>query len=944
MIKILHLSDVHFGCNDADGEQDKITKGIAKSLKENSEQVDLIVFTGDLTQEGSATQFQKGKEWLDDIHSVVGGKIIFCPGNHDLKRKDAETDTLRLAYPNKDSFGRSKVKIYANQKQFTSFKRWANELNDDSLNYINLWKDNVSAGHEKIETNECEVGIIGINTALLSCGNDDEGKLCVDIKAINACIDEYDTKKQLVISIGHHPLDKWLTPWNEKNVRTVFEQECGVHLYLHGHLHESSSKSFSKNTGKSLCEISAGAAYQGSDWDQAFSVIAIDLIKKTVTPKFYCFNNDSGRWDYNASLSRPITTRLPSVVEEKNESLQTVKMEGGEKPSPEKWDDPFDNVASNSLSPYEIPKLFVDENNFISRVSKTFDSVIEGQRGTGKTMLLRYLSIDVQAPMAEEKSSNLTPLEAFKKNRIYSGIYTRLSGAGFNRSDLEAVDSPLRREAIFNHRLALFLISSIFTSLVILTKGTPNLESSFDKIKNTLKKILRSNDLAESKNWTDLAEVVSEVCNERLEELDEHLASLLPRCHITPFNPWLSLSGSIKTLLEKIKRCLELNAPFYLLLDDFDSLSAEQQTNLFKVARERNHSLVCYKFGVMTLGLKTSMAGDRITYKEGDDYDRIHLQWHDKGLSSDKGIRGNYNKTVEKIAQKRIDASNWPHGKKYKTIFNTWTRGNEIRNEVKLKEESEYNLLPEAERSPKTFSNYWSKQGDSHYFRHLRKNKIEHRYAGSDALVEFSSGIFRQFLEINSRIVSAALDVGWNPEKSKKIGPDLQSNEVRIYSEDMLRNLGETAGDTSSLSHYEYEVISAHLINLTNSLIGLFSNRLYGGGKDGEVISIAIKGNFNESSFGRAILDVAVRESILQRREIDYSSKTHGEGKLPTFSLNKRLVPKGRLGLKMQGRYELDLQQVELAAKDSKKFGELIVKKSTKNLVDTEDSPQERLL
>lgn len=535
-------------------------------------------------------------------------------------------------------------------------------------------------------------------------------------------------------------------------------------------------------------------------------------------------------------------------------------------------------------------------------------------------MLLRYLSIDVQIPLLQHSSSGKSTLDAFIEEDICYGVYTRLSNAGFTRSDFEAIKTEDRRISLFNHRLALFLISDIIRTLPAILENSLVDKAAISSIASKLKRTLRDDELAGVDDLAELTELTTDICNEKLEELDEHVASVLPGGQDTLFNPWLSLSSSVKGLLEKIKSKLKLRAPFFLLLDDFDSLSMEQQSCILNVARERNHDLVCYKLGLMTLGLKTSLAGNGIIYREGDDYDRIHLQWHDKGLSSNSGMSGNYKKTVEEIAQRRIEASNWPNDRKYKTIFNTWKHGNSIRNDLKKETEREYLSIPEEERSPKTLDSLWSKQGDSLYFRKLRQNKVEHRYAGSDNLVDISSGIFRQFLEINSRIVSAALDNGWDPSKAKKIGPDLQNNQIRLYSEDMLRNLGQTAGDTSSLSQCEHDITSAHLVNLTDSLIGLFADRLYNGGKDGEVISISVKGDMIKQSFGKALLDVAVRESILQRREIDYSSKTHGGGKLPTYSLNRRLAPKGQLGLKMQGRYEIDINQIEVAAKNSKKF------------------------
>lgn len=312
-LRILHLSDVHFGCEDLTGEQERITYAIPKALKENKVKVDLIVFTGDLAFSGAAIQFQQGQEWLNKIQSIVGGKVVICPGNHDLNRDEADQNALRLAYPSEESFNLSKTQIYSDQKQFSNFKKWSTEVAENHDHYINIWNDNLGVGHDQLTLSGISTAIIGINTALLAYGDDDQNKLCVDITAINSALSKYDPDNQLIISIGHHPLQGWLANWNADRTRTLLGQETGVHLYLHGHLHETETTTIGSSTGQNLCEIAAGASYQGSKWDQTFAVLEIDTSNDKVRPIVYCYSNDSGRWDINNTISRPITTPLPDV-------------------------------------------------------------------------------------------------------------------------------------------------------------------------------------------------------------------------------------------------------------------------------------------------------------------------------------------------------------------------------------------------------------------------------------------------------------------------------------------------------------------------------------------------------------------------------------------------------------------------------------------------------
>lgn len=930
-LSILHLSDVHFGHPDADNEQERLLDGIHKALEEYSIKSDLIVFTGDLAQKALPSEFQNGEDWLRKIQKVTGGKIIVCPGNHDISRPLADENMLRLAYPNEDSFARSKGQIYKSHSHIKPFIDWYKEAYNSDQVFIEAWKDQIFASSSKLDINGVPIHIAALNTAALSCDDNDEGKLCIDIAALNSSLSNADSAREFVIAIGHHPIDSWLTDWNSEKVNNILGQENGPHIYMHGHVHDQETRSSYKSDGSGITCFTAGAAYQGSKWPQSFSLLSIDFARREITTNSYCYSASSGRWDFTPSVSRPVPVSTPNISVPAEENSIREKQDQNVVKKGKKWDNPFDNVASNSLPPHTIPELFVDENNFINRISKSFDSMIEGQRGTGKTMLLRYLSIEVQSYIAQKDVENV--LNYFRHNKIYTGIYSRLSNAGFNRSDFEVVKDLLRRESLFNHRVTLYLISDVIKAVTPLVKNSGNEEEILRKVSSYLKRSLNEEEFTVVSNWDELSDLTSDICDELIADLDQHIASLLPGGTPIEFNPRLTVSNTLKKILDKLHKSLKLTAPFFLLLDDFDTLTAEQQGFIFKVARERTHELVCFKYGLMTLGQKHFLAGEGITYREGDDYDHIPLQWHDKGLSSEKGAKGNYRKTVTKIANKRIESSNWPDEIKYASLYSNWSHGNSIRKEVRDNAQREYEETDPKSR-PKDFNSLWSKQGDSRYFRHLRSKKIEHHYAGPDTIIDISSGIFRQFLEINSRIVSSALDRGWIPDSSKKIRQDVQNTTIREYSNDMLRSLGETAGDISSLSQCKFDVTSTHLINLSNSLIRLFSNRLYSDVKDAEVIAISVKGDLLTPSLAKSVLDVAVRESILQRRSIDYPSKTHSEGRLPTFSLNRRLAPKGNLGVKMQGRYEINIKDIELAATDTERF---LSKFSSKKKIDIED-------
>jgi len=72
-MKILHISDLHFGHHDP-----KLAEGFADDI--NAQRPDLIVASGDFTQIGTKEEFEQAREFLDKLSAPV----FAVPGNHDV--------------------------------------------------------------------------------------------------------------------------------------------------------------------------------------------------------------------------------------------------------------------------------------------------------------------------------------------------------------------------------------------------------------------------------------------------------------------------------------------------------------------------------------------------------------------------------------------------------------------------------------------------------------------------------------------------------------------------------------------------------------------------------------------------------------------------------------------------------------------------------------------
>lgn len=72
-MKILHISDLHFGHHDP-----ALAEGFADDI--NAQKPDLVVASGDFTQIGTKEEFEQAREFLDKLTAPV----FAVPGNHDV--------------------------------------------------------------------------------------------------------------------------------------------------------------------------------------------------------------------------------------------------------------------------------------------------------------------------------------------------------------------------------------------------------------------------------------------------------------------------------------------------------------------------------------------------------------------------------------------------------------------------------------------------------------------------------------------------------------------------------------------------------------------------------------------------------------------------------------------------------------------------------------------
>jgi len=293
-IRLLHLTDFHQGLSNAGQPtfwqtiKAEFLADLPRVAKAMGGPIDLILFTGDLTQSGTPEQFVAfsatlqeivegaaaanlhlyGKQFLHN-QTEVEPIVLAVPGNHDLRwlpdPRDAEPYAKYYDSANDESWRRG---FWDNH----SYRRTIiNERFKDYSDWLDSWyarnRRPVFSGNTAnrlmvgdfsatVTRNAFRLHIVGLNSAFLHLTRDDaKGKLDVAAEQLNAVVDkDWRSGHHAHLLMTHHPVD-WLSSRSQKAFRQHVYLPTNFAAHLHGHMH----------VPKVVGEIvSARAWYQGA--------------------------------------------------------------------------------------------------------------------------------------------------------------------------------------------------------------------------------------------------------------------------------------------------------------------------------------------------------------------------------------------------------------------------------------------------------------------------------------------------------------------------------------------------------------------------------------------------------------------------------------------------------------------------------------------------------
>lgn len=573
---------------------------------------------------------------------------------------------------------------------------------------------------------------------------------------------------------------------------------------------------------------------------------------------------------------------------------------------------PFSNDYPENMSNDLIKELFVDEFVNLSNVLNRNHHFIWGARGSGKSMLFRY----IEACFYSDSIKELGQQSLIETPMI--PIYYKIANNALRVAEFKFIDK---------NYAALLSEHVLIMSLVRLTLNNIKKYRDIEKIDKVqyVKKIVYGLFSIEVEGSVSCANMVTNIDDEPLEWLDlicqkevqavyNYLKNIYKKID---YGYQGSISGYHDFLIPFFKLTKELiginNLVFYLLIDEAGRTYEFQQEILNGWIACRNHDLLSLKLTSVKIEYVTFYTRDKWLIQNTHDYSETDLSIVRYSIND-------YKSKVRKVIEKRFDVYNmgiddvesfFPFDDEYQKLIN--------RVREKLKEEYKNCSTKE------TFGEFCSRRLMPKVYQYLSKKHLNPRYMGFDILVATSSGIIRNFLEPARMMYD---DVYQNKgNEICEIPVNIQEENIYKYSKNFFEKIRCISSDPQD------NIVLKKLENLIRALGNYFRERLLTENlTEGRIFSFTIRQIEQLDYSERRVLQLAEQNDYLQKSF--YSGKNRKSVE-EWYLLSRRLAPFFKLDpTALKGRVAFSSYDIQVAMNDPDKFVKEKMDKLRKNQLD----------
>jgi hypothetical protein len=565
---------------------------------------------------------------------------------------------------------------------------------------------------------------------------------------------------------------------------------------------------------------------------------------------------------------------------------------------------PFEVNTPEGISPEDVHELFVNVFSDFHQVPKIGHTFLNGPRGSGKSMMFRYMMPDCQVI---EKNCKLSELD-------YFSLYVPIKLTDLNNQEIGKLKT---NSGVFinEHLLTTFISIKCFKSLLnFIVELEPYREEFISFYRETF---LWHMSIIGGNNEADTvldSESIKVILNKIIFSLDKIYRECIIFCkrylqqeevYMGPLCSYLDFLYPILLELKKLS-FFPQNKPLFILIDDAGYLSKVQTQILNTWVSYRTSSDISLKISTQ-LDYKSFSTINNKTIDSPHDYSQVNIS------TIYTAPQNNYHKRISDIVKKRLKRylnieiepdSFFPLDMEQEELLN------KIKKEIKLNEfnpEKDYVAGDAAKR-----------YGTSELMKYLKKKRSasNYSYAGFDSLVDISSGIIRHFLEPAS-IMFSEYCLSLKIENIDSIPQEIQNNVIHNYSRRLLEDEFIKIHEIHGEKEPEEELSKADkLFNLINGMGELFHKIFVSNKTERGVFSVAL--NDVPDNELKEILDLAEQYGYIHKSSI---GNKMGTGRTRLYVLSRTLAPYFKLDPSgFKGYQFMNSETLKVALKDKRKF------------------------
>mgnify|MGYP002777816044 CR=1 FL=1 len=304
VVRILHLSDFHFGAATAWDSATCLGRLAAdiRGLREEVGPPDLVVLSGDIANTGKVEEYAQARAWIEQAlmpaAQVEASQIIPAPGNHDVDRGRTQSAVARAAQAELLRSGKQEdvAALLAGEdadvllRRHAAFVQFADAMRLGGVAWQHPWAS------VRRSIRGLEVHVAAFSSAWLAASDQDHGNLLLGLYQANLLLRDAESA-DLVVSVMHHPWAFFAT-WDRP---AQIEVQRISSLVLRGHLHDAGQQLVQGNAHGVVQELAAGAAYESSLLPNSYHLLEARPRAGTlrIRPRFWDVRRREWRADRN---------------------------------------------------------------------------------------------------------------------------------------------------------------------------------------------------------------------------------------------------------------------------------------------------------------------------------------------------------------------------------------------------------------------------------------------------------------------------------------------------------------------------------------------------------------------------------------------------------------------------------------------------------------------